>query len=290
MPKKIWALAIHGGAGPSHKEDYTEEMSAMRDILADGQRALVSGESAVDVVNAAVRALEDSGHHIAGRGALPNTDGKWEHDAAIMEGTRRRAGAVGALQDFRNPIDCARAVMDHSDQVFLVGKGAGAYLRKQDLKRIKNPKKFYRRADDEDQQTGQHQYGTVGAVALDSEGRLAAATSTGGYRNRPPGRIGDVPLIGAGTWADERVAVSCTGQGEYFIRSAAGADLSARIKYTRADLQTAAACVIEDISFLGGQGGLIALDCLGRVTMPYNTRTMKRGVATFKGEFDVKVF
>ena len=130
----------------------------------------------------------------------------------------------------------------------------------------------------------------MGAVALDADGHLASATSTGGLLSKPPGRIGATPLIGAGTWADERVAVSYTGQGEYFIRCAAGADLSARIRYARTDLQTAAACVMEDISLLGGQGGLISIDRLGRVAMPYNTRTMKRGVATYKGQFDVKVF
>ncbi|MFC6198144.1 isoaspartyl peptidase/L-asparaginase family protein [Ponticaulis profundi] len=290
MSAKFWALAIHGGAGPAHKDDYAVEISSMRDILHEGQEALKNGASALDVVNQCVRAMEDSGLHVAGRGSAPNADGKWELDAAIMDGTTRYAGAVGALRGFKNPIDCARTVLKHSPHVLLVGKGATKFLSNFELDRIYNPARYYQPAIEDPIEPGVLQHGTVGAVALDADGHLASATSTGGLLSKPPGRIGATPLIGAGTWADERVAVSCTGQGEYFIRCAAGADLSARIRYARTDLQTAAACVMEDISLLGGQGGLISIDRLGRVAMPYNTSTMKRGVATYKGQFDVKVF
>ena len=163
-------------------------------------------------------------------------------------------------------------------------------LNKHGLERIYNPSRYYKPVIDTPMADGELQHGTVGAVALDDQGGLASATSTGGLLNKQPGRIGDTPLIGAGTWADERVAVSCTGQGEFFIRAAAGADLSARIRYGRSDLKTAAACVMEDISLLGGQGGLISIDRLGRFAMPFNTRTMKRGVASYRGDFEVRVF
>lgn len=290
MAEKIWALAIHGGAGPAYKTDYKPEIASMRDILYAGQMSLKKGASAMDVVEETVRALEESGHHVAGKGSSPNTDGKWELDAAIMDGSNRRAGAVGALRGFKSPVSCARRVLEKSPHVFLVGKGATKFLKGFDLDLVKNPNRYYEPVAGTKAEDPGHQHGTVGAVALDSQGRLASATSTGGLRNKQPGRIGDTPLIGSGTWADERVAVSCTGQGEYFIRCAAAADVSARIRYARSDLKTAAACVLEDVSLLGGQGGLIAMDCLGRVAMPYNTAIMKRGIATFKGDFEVKVY
>lgn len=262
----------------------------MRVVLTKAKKQLSKGGSALDVVQEAVRALEDSGHHIAGKGSSPNTDGKFELDAAIMDGDNRNAGAVGALRGFKNPIDCAREVLDHSPHLFLVGKGAARLMKKRGMERVHNASKYYKPAVSTPVEKGQLQHGTVGAVALDSEGRLAAATSTGGLLNAVPGRIGDTPLIGSGTWADERVAVSCCGQGEFFMRCVAAADLSARIRYTKSDLQTAASCVLEDISLMGGQGGLIAIDRLGRVTMPFNTITMKRGFATWRDEIDVKVF
>lgn len=290
MKNKVWALAIHGGCGPVIKDSYDEEIASMRDILHDGRTALESGACAVQVVTDVVSALEETGHHVAGRGSSPNRDGKYELDAAIMDGAKRQAGAVGVLRGFKSPVRCARTVLEKTDHVFLVGKGATKFLKEFDLERVKNPSGYYRPAVQTEFGDGTLQHGTVGAVALDGHGQLASATSTGGLLNKLPGRIGATPLIGSGTWADERVAVSCTGQGEFFIRSAAAADLSARIRYTRTDLQTAAACVMEDISVLGGQGGLIAIDRLGRVAMPYNTRTMKRGFASFKGEFEVKVF
>ena len=290
MSDTVWAIAIHGGAGPAHKEDYSEEMDHMRGVLAEARHALMSGKSALDVVQRAVRSLEDSGHHNAGRGSSPNQEGKWELDAAIMDGVSRNAGAVGALRGFKSPIDCARTVMNDSPHVLLVGKGATRFLKKKDLERVNNPARYYTPASERPEEDPADQYGTVGAVALDSEGRLAAASSTGGLRHKPPGRIGDSPLIGAGTWADERVAISCTGQGEFFIRTAASADVSARIRYKSQDLTNATACVIEDISYLGGQGGMIAIDRLGRVAMPFNTIAMKRGFATYRDEFDVKVF
>ena len=290
MSDPVWAIAIHGGAGPAHKSDYSKETAHMRDVLQDAKQALIAGKSALDVVQNAVRELEDCGFHVAGRGSSPNKDGKWELDAAIMDGVTRNAGSVGALRGFKSPINCARSVLDHSPHVFFVGKGATRYLRKRGLERVQNPGRYYKPALPEGLNTGELPHGTVGAVALDSAGRLAAATSTGGTHNKPPGRIGDAPMIGAGTWADERVAVSCTGQGEFFMRCAAAADLSARIRYKKSDLKDAASCVLEDISYMGGQGGLIAIDRLGRVTMPFNTISMIRAFATWRGDLEVKVF
>ena len=289
MSNKIWAIAIQGGAGPAHKDDYNEEIAHMREVLAAARHALSGGRNAIDVVNDAVRTLEESGHHTAGKGASPNRDGKSELDAAIMDGATRNAGAVGALRGFRSPVDCARALLDQSPHVFLVGKGANHYMKKKGLGRIHHPGRYYKPAIPASGAPEALHHGSVGAVALDSEGRLAAATSTGGLVNKSPGRIGDAPVIGAGTWADERVAVSCTGQGEYFMRTVAAAGLSAQIRYERTDLAKAADNAIEDVSLLGGQGGLIAIDDLGRIAMPFNTQTMKRGMASFKGEFDVKV-
>ncbi len=289
MSDPVWAIAIHGGSGPSYKDDYSDVSSSMKKILEAARRDLRKGASAIDVVQKAVHELEDSGLHIAGRGSSPNTKGKWELDAAIMDGSNRRAGAVAVIQGYKSPVDCARAVMKHSHHILLAGKGAEKFLKKHDLKTIGNPHGYYRPVvKDASYDDGTH--GTVGAVALDSEGRLASATSTGGLTNKPPGRISDSAQIGSGTWADERVAVSCTGQGEYFMRVNAASDVSARIRYTRSDLENATACVLEEISLLGGQGGLIAIDRLGRVAMPFNTSIMKRGFATWRDEFDVKVF
>lgn len=290
MPKRIWALAIHGEAGPALKSDYTHDAEDMKTILKRGSDALRDGETAIEVVTSVVKALEESGFHMAGKGAAPNSDNKWELDAAIMDGTSRKAGAVGAIRDFRSPVECARTVMEQSPYVFLVGKGAMKFLKSFDLEKIRNPKSYYKPALSEKANAASMQGGSVGAVALDAAGRLASATSSGGMEKKQAGRVSESPLIGAGTWADERIAVSCAGQGEYFIRSAAAADLSARIRYAQTDLKTAAACVMEDVSLLGGRGGLIALDRLGRVAMPYNTSTMKRGFASYRGEFEVKVY
>lgn len=290
MSGPVWALAIHGGASPAHKEDYTTDLAFMRDVLEAGREALQAGATALDVVNAAVRALEDCGHHIAGRGASPNKDGKWELDAAIMDGPSRKAGAVGALRGFKSPIDCARVVLQHSPHIFIVGKGASKFLAPHKLERITSPGRYYQPVVPTAVEGGALQHGTVGAVALDTMGQLASATSTGGLLNKQPGRIGDSPIIGAGTWADERVAVSCTGQGEFFMRVNAAADVSARIRYAQQRLSEATAQVMDDLRYLGGQGGLIAIDRLGRVAAPFNTAVHKRGWVTHREDVHVAAF
>lgn len=286
----IWSLLLHGGAGPMRKRDYSEAEAHMAETLRAGADALAGGAAALDVVETAVEALEASGHHVAGRGASPNDIGQWELDAAIMDGRTREAGAVAALRGYRSPIRAARIVMENSPHVLLVGKGAGRFLRGRGLERVRRAGDYYRPAVSRRPEKGELMHGTVGAVALDTAGRLAAATSTGGLLGKTAGRVGDTPIPGAGTWADERVAVSCTGQGEYFMRAAVAADVSARVRYGRQPLEQAASDALQDMALLGGDGGLIAIDVLGHVTAPFISEGMKRGIATAAGRFEVKTF
>lgn len=285
----VWAVAIHGGAGPLRDDDYSAAEVHMAQTLESARASLKAGRSAVDVAQAAVMELEESGHHVAGRGASPNALGQWELDAAIMDGNTRNAGAVAALRGFRSPIAAARLVMEKSHHIMLVGKGAAHFLKDYKLRRVWNPRDYYRPAVVRPVAKGELAHGTVGAVVLDLQGRLASATSTGGLLGKMPGRVGDTPILGAGTWADERVAVSCTGQGEYFMRAAVAADISARVRYGKQGLQQAAEDALQDVAFLGGDGGLIAVDVLGSVVTPFLSEGMKRGVATSAGRFDVAV-
>jgi L-asparaginase/beta-aspartyl-peptidase (threonine type) len=286
----IWALALHGGAGPTRKRTYEPEEAHMAELLAQGAAALEGGAPALDVVQAMVAALEASGLHVAGRGASPNQDGVWELDAAIMDGATRRAGAVAALCGFTSPIGAARAVMEKTPHVLLVGAGASAFATAQQLEAVGDPNAYYTPATSRLVTPGELAHGTVGAVARDTQGRLAAATSTGGLLHKMPGRVGDTPLIGAGTWADQRVGVSCTGQGELFIRANVAADVSARMVYARQSLHAAAAGALADMAALGGDGGLIAVSADGDVATPYVSEGMKRGIATSRGVREVKTF
>lgn len=285
-----WTLAIHGGAGPLAARDYSVESEFLAECLRQGGRALAAGASALDVVANMVQLLEECGHHIAGRGAAPNRDGEFELDAAIMDGSTRRAGAVGALIGFRSPIQAARAVMERSPHVLLVGAGARQFAREQGLELIADAHGYYVPVVTQPLDSSALAHGTVGAVARDMEGRLAAATSTGGVIGKMPGRVGDVPLIGAGTWADERVAISCTGQGEYFMRAAVAADISARIRYGGQSLGQAAQGALDDMAHQGGDGGLIAVDRFGEVTCPFTSQAMKRGICRADGSFRVAIF
>ena len=271
-------------------ENYDRSEAHMAELLREGGRMLEKGCAAVDVVCEMVKELEACGLHVAGKGSAPNRDGDYELDAAVMDGETRQAGAVAALQGIRHPILAARAVMEHSPHVMLVGRGAHDFAREHKLKRVKSPENYYQPATRKQNKTGELAHGTVGAVALDADGLLGAATSTGGALNKQPGRVGDSPLVGAGLWADERVAVSCTGIGEYFIRTSAAVDVSARMKYARRSVDEAAQDTLDNISFLGGEGGMIALDCLGRLTTPFNTAGMKRGWIHANGDFKVATF
>ncbi|TBR07686.1 MAG: isoaspartyl peptidase/L-asparaginase [Lysobacter sp.] len=292
------ALVIHGGAGFVPKSSLGE--ADLKDIHATLDRALDAGNAvlarggaAVDAVEAAVLVLEESPRFNAGKGAVFNAKGGHELDAAIMEGHTRRAGAVAGVTTIRNPIRLARAVMERSQHVMLAGAGAEAFAdTRKDIERVPNdwfdtPQR--RRQLDEAQRKeqvksaglatdGRGYYGTVGAVALDRAGHIAAATSTGGMTNKRWGRVGDAPIIGAGTWADERCGVSGTGWGEFYIRTAAARDICARVEYRGDSLAAAADEVINRvIPALGGDGGAIALDREGNIAMPFNSGSMFRG-------------
>lgn len=280
-----WALALHGGAGAIAERVYRQEEEHMAALLEHGAAMLGRGESALDVVTAMAEELEACGLHQAGKGSAPNRNGEVELDASVMDGPTRRAGAVAALRNFVSPIRVARGVMEKTQHVLLAGAGADAFAAANGFARVDDPQSYYRTAA-----SGLAGSGTIGAVARDTAGRLAAATSTGGLQGKMPGRVGDTPIIGAGCWADQRAAVSCTGLGEYFMRVNAAADVSARIAYAGRSLAEAAASVIEDVRNLGGYGGLIAVDAAGNVAAPFASQGMKRGIASSSGFREVKTF
>jgi L-asparaginase/beta-aspartyl-peptidase (threonine type) len=285
-----WSLALHGGAGPIRSRDYSAEEAHMAQTLEQGAALLAGDAPALSVAVAMVKALEASGLHIAGKGAAANATGVFELDAAVMDGPTRKAGAVAGLVGFESPIEAARAVMEKTPHVLLAGLGAAEFARGQGLAEIADPAGYYTPASSQFAAPGALTHGTVGAVVRDKAGRLAAATSTGGVLRKMSGRVGDSPLIGAGTWADRRVAVSCTGQGEFFIRANVAADVSARMLYARQSVYAAAAGALADMAALGGDGGLIAVDADGEVAVPFVSEGMKRGVARSGGLREVKTF
>ena len=289
------ALVIHGGAGVIDRSALSaeEEKAVRADLdraLDAGHALLADGGTALDAVTAAVRVLEESPWFNAGKGAVFNAVGGHELDAAIMEGHTRRAGAVAGVSTVRSPILLSRAVMERSPHVMLAGAGAEKFADDHpDIERVA-PDWFDtdRRREQlekarQREQAGQAalpvtDFGTVGAVALDKHGHIAAATSTGGMTNKRWGRIGDAPIIGSGTWADAGCGVSGTGWGEFYIRSAAAHDICARVAYRGDSLAAASEEVINGIvPGLGGDGGAIALDAKGNIAMPFNTSGMYRG-------------
>ena len=258
--------------------------------LEAGHAVLTTGGRALDAVCAAVVELENDALFNAGRGACYNTEEKHELDAAVMDGATRRAGAVGGVSRIRNPVLAARAVMEQSRHVLLVGRGAERFAREHGV-RMASAAYFATRSRLlalRRRALGHH--GTVGAVALDAEGELAAATSTGGYTGKLPGRVGDSPLIGAGTYADELCAVSCTGLGEAFIRAVAAHDVSARMRYRREKLSSASAAALARVAALGGDGGLIAMDRRGNIVMPFNSEGMYRGAIDRRGRRTLGIY
>ena len=284
-----WAIALHGGADATPGRDYGHVETHMSDLLGTVSQMLAKGEAALGVAEFAVRELEACGHHIAGKGASPNQDGIWELDAAIMNGADRKAGAVSALVGFLSPVSVARDVLDEMP-VMLVGKGAANFATTRGHAVVEDPERYYDPSVKEKLPPNAAGHGTVGAVVRDTSGALAAATSTGGLLNKTPGRVGDSPIIGSGTWADESVAVSCTGEGEYFMRVAAAASVAARVRYGGEVLDSAASAVIGEITALGGKGGLISVDRHGRLALPYNSHGLKRASADANGHFAVKIF
>ena len=285
-------IAIHGGAGvmrrdkpgPANRAGLERALDAAYEILR-------TGKSATDAVTAAVVVLEDDPLFNAARGGSLNSDGDVEMDASIMEGAKLRAGAVAAVRRIRNPVLAARAVMEKTRHVLLAGEGAERFARKQGLK-LESPAYFRTARQFASLRKNRKRYhGTVGAVALDADGNLAAATSTGGYTGKMPGRIGDSPIVGAGTYADNRAcAVSGTGLGEAFIRAAVAHDLCARMRYRGVSLAAAAAAALRNVAQLGGDGGLVAVDRRGNVAMPFNSEGMYRACIDRRGRRTLEIF
>lgn len=299
-----YAIVIHGGAGVISKELMTNEQQVeyktkLNEALELGDKMLKEGAEAVDVVVSVINVLEDSPLFNAGKGAVFTNDEKVELDASIMEGKTLNAGAVAGVQDIKNPIKAAREVMYHSEHVFLSGKGASAFAKKQGLEIVPN-KYFYtderykslmQLKKQERQRTQKDNTGTVGCAVLDTHGNLAAGTSTGGMTNKKYGRIGDTPIIGAGTYASNKTcAVSGTGHGEYYIRLGFARDISALMEYKNMSVSEACSEEIEKLSELGGTGGVVAIDANGNIAMEFNTSGMFRGYIKSTGEKEIAIF
>jgi len=290
------AIAVHGGAGamPRRKLSAAAERMYRRGLeraLEAGHAVLARGGAALDAVAASVVVLEDDPLFNAGRGACFNADGKHELDASIMDGRTRAAGAVAAVTRIRNPVLAARAVMEHSSHVLLVGAGAERLARAHGL-RMERAAYFHTawRLAALKQGLKRH-HGTVGAVARDADGNLAAATSTGGYTGKLPGCVGDSPAIGAGTYADNAsCAVSGTGLGEAFMRSVLAYDVAARLHYRREPVARAARNALQDIRKLGGDGGVIAVDRRGNIAMPFNSQGMYRAAVDRRGRRTIAIY
>jgi len=293
VPNRI-AIAVHGGAGvmrgmtPLRQKMYCK---ALESALDAGHRILAGGGASLDAVTAAVVALEDDPLFNAGRGAVYNAAGKHELDASIMDGATLRAGAVAAVSRIRNPVLAARAVMEKSPHVLLAGKGAEQFAKKSGLVLV-SQSYFHSSARLEAWRKGlKGHHGTVGAVALDRHGDLAAATSTGGYTGKLPGRVGDSPLIGAGTYADNSsCAVSGTGWGEAFVRVALAHEVSARMRHRGEDVVRASKAALKSLVPLEGDGGLIVLDGRGNIAMPFNSEGMLRACVHAGGRRVVKIY
>jgi L-asparaginase / beta-aspartyl-peptidase len=296
MAETRWRLVVHGGAGSMRpgRLDPEQERCArdgLEAALAAGSAILDKREAALDAVEAAVRMLEEDSCFNAGRGSVLTASGCIELDAAIMDGRDRSAGAVSGLRTTRAPISLARRLLDQGPHVFLSGHGADDFARDRDFEQVDNswfeiPERR-RQLDELMTANGfddEVKYGTVGAVAVDLDGHVAAATSTGGLTAKRWGRVGDSPLIGAGTYADDRAAaVSATGSGEYFIRAVAAHQLAERVRIGGQSLQEALDAVLDDVASIGGKGGLIAVAPNGEAAWGFTTPAMYRGMADATG-------
>lgn len=309
-----WGIVIHGGAGTINRGDMTPEQEAeyrakLTEALEAGHAVLAQGGESLDAVVAAINVMEDSPLFNAGKGAVFTAEGKNEMDAAIMDGSTRMAGAVTGVTRVKNPINLARLVMEESPHVFMAGAGAEEFAEQQGVEMVTEDYFYTQRRWDSLQRalaeengnlsaasggpwnSDTRKMGTVGAVALDQQGNLAAGTSTGGMTNKKWGRIGDAPVIGAGTYAGPNCGVSATGHGEYFIRSVVAYDICAISNYEGIPIQDAAdGVVMEKLVEFGGEGGVIAMDSLGNVAMPFNSTGMYRGYMGKDGEALVEIY
>lgn len=313
--QKKYVLVIHGGAGTITKENMTPEKEKaykdkLTEVLKAGYAEIQKGKTSVDAVQSAIVVMENSPLFNAGKGAVFTHEGRNELDASIMYGKDKSAGAVAGVHTIKNPIKAAVAVMQKSEHVMLSGKGAEEFAKEQKLE-IVDPKYFWtqdrwnglqkalekeklKKATTQNKKPDyleiDQKFGTVGAVALDKEGNITAGTSTGGMTNKRWNRIGDSPVIGAGTYANAQVGISGTGWGEFFIRSTAARTVAAKMEYQHKDVKTATQEVIAEIGKMGGDGGLIALDQKGNIAMEMNTAGMYRGAITDKGEIEVEIY
>ncbi|MBP2514327.1 isoaspartyl peptidase/L-asparaginase [Sphingomonas sp. PvP018] len=304
MPQPNWTLVIHGGAGKLDREMLSAEQDSgaragLSRALDAGSAVLAGGGTALDAVEAAVRVLEDDPHFNSGRGAVFTHDGGIELDAAIMDGRTRAAGAVAAATATRSPVGLARAILDDGRHVFLASTGADAFSREHGLEQAEQDwfatderrRQFAELQASGDMFDVDMKYGTVGAVACDTHGHVAAATSTGGVTGKRWGRIGDSPVIGAGTFADDRAcAVSCTGSGEFFLRVGVGHEIAARVRLTGESLQAATEAVLAEVRALGGTGGAIVVAPDGTMAWSFTTPGMYRGTASAKGARSVAIY
>ena len=316
--QKKYVVVIHGGAGTILKKDMSSELeeqyrAKLKEALTQSYQKIKEGKSSLEAVEAAIVVMEDSPLFNAGKGAVFTSDGRNELDASIMYGKDKSAGAVAGLTVVKNPIKAAIAVMQKSEHVMMIGKGAEQFAKKEGLE-IVNPKYFWTqhrwdalqkvkkaelKANQPNAMNNSHypsyywvdkKFGTVGCVALDKDGNISAGTSTGGMTNKKYGRVGDAPIIGAGTYADKNVGISGTGWGEFYIRTSAARTVAAKYEYQNKDVKTATQEVILEIEKLGGDGGMIALDKNGNVAMTFNTEGMYRGTVTEDGEINIEIY
>ncbi len=302
-----YAIAIHGGAGTILRSTMTPELQAqyeggLKAALEAGSSILESGGSSLDAVEAAVKSMEDCPLFNAGKGAVFNHEGTHEMDSAIMEGKELRAGAVAGIADVKNPVSLARLIMEQSGHVMLTGSGARKFAEQQGMTFEPDDYFFTQQRYDQWQEAlkedrvqldhSDKKFGTVGAVALDAQGNLAAATSTGGMTNKKWGRVGDSPVIGAGTYANNATcAISCTGHGELFMRAVVAHDISCLMEYKGLGLQEACDVLVHDkLIKIGGEGGLIAIDPKGNIAMPFNSEGMYRASKSNGGEMEMRIY
>ena len=318
--QKKYVMVIHGGAGTILKKNMTPEKEAayiavLTQALKSGYAKIQEGKSSLDAVEATIHVLENDPHFNAGKGAVFTHDGRNELDAAIMDGKTQMAGAVAGVTTVKNPISAARAVMEKSEHVMMVGTGADQFAKEAGLE-IVDPKYYWtkerwdglQQAIKEDStkavldhgskksellgsKNHDYKFGTVGCVALDKAGNLAAGTSTGGMTNKKYGRVGDAPIIGAGTYCNNETAgISCTGWGEFYIRNVVAKTISDLMEYKGLSVAEASKIALDKVGKMGGDGGLIALDRKGNVAMPFNTEGMYRGAITADGKIEVSIY